>query len=137
MIGHLQRKIYFGIVFLIFLSIFSSCKKEKIEKVCPDFLGEWHSDTLTETATGRRIETYLKINGDFGEYGFACSVNCTSCECTKLFSGLIRINVDRKLLYFGKAFGGGITRLKIGALPQQDQNEKWLCKINDIVLYKR
>lgn len=63
------------IFFLSLFSIitFSNCKKY-IGDYDANYIGEWHSDTLQNSA-GHDVEVYLNINGRNSEYDVLCELN--------------------------------------------------------------
>lgn len=102
-----------------------------------NYIGEWHSDTVTLTNSTVEVETYMIINGDNSEYGSACEVNCTVCQCNLVFSGKAVINRKHKKLYIGKILGDNRVKLSIDTPPYQNGAGKWICVINDVTMYKQ
>ncbi|WP_343747335.1 hypothetical protein [Fluviicola sp.] len=103
----------------------------------PNYIGEWHSETVI--SDGEEREIYLKINGKQSEYGFLCQINCNSCNCQELTSGKAVINKKGNVLYVGSGNNHKRFKLKIKKAPYQTPNGNWEMVIDsgtEITLHK-
>ncbi len=129
------------ILFVLLVIAMSACKREYIGDHDSNYIGEWHSDTIS-TSTGGK-EVYIIIDGENSEYGFLCDLNCTSCECAGLTSGKALINHKHNILIIGSGNGEKRYHVKIKTPPYMDNSGQWIFVLDgsgktvDIPMYKR
>lgn len=119
---------------LLLISITFSCGKYA-GNVDSNYIGTWHSDTLTHVDSGDEVYNYIIIDGKKNsEYGFLCNVTCPSCGCFVINKGNAKINNKKTSLTIGSR--KSTTFLKIQESPALIDG-KWVMKIKDLWYYKQ
>ena len=129
----LNKLLLLGLLILT-VSITSSCGKYAGE-VDWNYIGTWHSDTLTLVSNQEEIYNLIVIDGEENSlYGYQCSVTYPSYGCLTGTSGNATINKKGTKLYIGTR--NNMTSLKINEPPALVDGH-WQMKIEDLQYYKQ
>ncbi len=116
---------------------FSGCGREFIDEFDDNYNGTWYSTESIVSSGGLAQEMYMKVDGEYGEYGWLCVKNCLECGCGLWSAGKAKVNKDHTKLIFGLGNGQNFTAKTINEAPHLNADGQWECTIDGYRMLRR